>query len=488
MWTNQCDYAHGFVRFGSAYPNEPKVARRDDQLGQNLAREYGKMADPESRVERWHREVNYYSYGKYPGYCQPGRICGHYTQLVWALSRYLGCGMKWCNKRFGEPPHHPSVPGNTLVNCDYAISGNTYGQFPYKTGRPCSKCISGKGWCYNNLCRDCKDFSPACGTSLTSDLCTIYKDRMAKICPKMCNLCECPLECTNGGILNTDTCSCTCAPKWRPPDCSELCEDKPSRSQCQQFLKENMKCNLPYMQENCPATCGICDDGTGAVPTQGTQGPTTVAPRTESTPAPVIGCVDYDARCATWAAEGECDSNASWMSRECCESCKKWKDGEGKDIDKEQCPLWAARGDCDRNKSWMLINCRISCNQCRDCKDQMLSCPERALTGECKAKPSPILSQCRQSCGLCRVYDKDSKCPAWAVKGDCVTNWAWMYNNCPRSCDLTLAAYQYCATRPDGRYPAQPSTRGFIVCSKGMTKHVDCPQGQTFDSNLLICD
>ena len=43
---------------------------------------------------------------------------------------------------------------NTICIATFMLfcSGNVVGQLPYKVGPPCSKCASGKGWCYKNLC------------------------------------------------------------------------------------------------------------------------------------------------------------------------------------------------------------------------------------------------------------------------------------------------------------------------------------------------
>lgn len=35
-------------------------------------------------------------------------------------------------------------------------SGNVVGQQPYTPGTPCTKCASGQGWCYKNLCSEYK--------------------------------------------------------------------------------------------------------------------------------------------------------------------------------------------------------------------------------------------------------------------------------------------------------------------------------------------
>lgn len=50
--------------------------------------------------------------------CAQGKICGHYTQVVWANSTKLGCGMATC--------------GSTQVwVCNYDPPGNYHGQQPF---------------------------------------------------------------------------------------------------------------------------------------------------------------------------------------------------------------------------------------------------------------------------------------------------------------------------------------------------------------------
>ena len=34
---------------------------------------------------------------------------------------------------------------------------------------------------------------------------------------------ECPLQCQNGGTLNAQSCTCSCAVRWAGPDCSGEC-------------------------------------------------------------------------------------------------------------------------------------------------------------------------------------------------------------------------------------------------------------------------
>jgi len=67
---------------------------------------------------------------------------GHYTQLAWADTYKVGCGVsgfqkeKWWKR---------------LVACNYAIGGNVNNKELYIIGEPCSKCPSGTT-CKNSLC------------------------------------------------------------------------------------------------------------------------------------------------------------------------------------------------------------------------------------------------------------------------------------------------------------------------------------------------
>lgn len=50
--------------------------------------------------------------------CAEGQVCGHYTQVVWAKSTKLGCGMAQC--------------GSTQVwVCNYDPPGNMLGEHPF---------------------------------------------------------------------------------------------------------------------------------------------------------------------------------------------------------------------------------------------------------------------------------------------------------------------------------------------------------------------
>ncbi len=83
--------------------------------GENL---YWSSAPANARavVGSWTDEAAHYSARK--NTCKRGEVCGHYTQVVWADSRKLGCAMASC--------------GSAQVwVCNYDPPGNFVGQKPF---------------------------------------------------------------------------------------------------------------------------------------------------------------------------------------------------------------------------------------------------------------------------------------------------------------------------------------------------------------------
>ena len=74
------------------------------------------MTGPDA-VSSWASEAADYDYAS--NTC--AGVCGHYTQVVWATSTKLGCGVSTCAGL---------TYGHTIV-CDYAPGGNISGQRPY---------------------------------------------------------------------------------------------------------------------------------------------------------------------------------------------------------------------------------------------------------------------------------------------------------------------------------------------------------------------
>ncbi|XP_045765148.1 serotriflin-like [Maniola jurtina] len=97
-----------------------------------------------SAINSWYLEHQNFTYGS------PVRdfgAVGHYTQMVWATSHRVGCGVAHCD----------GGPWRQFYNfiCHYCPGGNIAGkiEFPYKVGEPCgdcpNNCVNG-GLCTNS--------------------------------------------------------------------------------------------------------------------------------------------------------------------------------------------------------------------------------------------------------------------------------------------------------------------------------------------------
>lgn len=69
-------------------------------------------------VDAWATEKAYYDYAS--NECEPGKVCGHYTQLVWKASTKVGCAYAIC-----EDSH------DQVWVCQYQPAGNVVGSKPY---------------------------------------------------------------------------------------------------------------------------------------------------------------------------------------------------------------------------------------------------------------------------------------------------------------------------------------------------------------------
>ena len=114
-----------------------KCKWKHNRSGQNMAR-FGDSKNLTPVIQAFYNEKEHYYFDtdtcrKWP--------CGHYTQVVWAYSRYVGCAVHRC-------------PYNRRTICNYSPIGNIkWGNpRPYTKGPACSKCGNGVGWCKNKLC------------------------------------------------------------------------------------------------------------------------------------------------------------------------------------------------------------------------------------------------------------------------------------------------------------------------------------------------
>ncbi|XP_062989927.1 glioma pathogenesis-related protein 1 [Elgaria multicarinata webbii] len=135
-WAKKCHFNHNIYLKtpGKAHPNFTSV-------GENLWTGSLSLFSVEHAVRNWYNEVKYYNFEN--NGCT--KVCGHYTQVVWATSYKVGCAVQFCQKVSG----YEQLSNGAHFVCNYGPAGN-YPVQPYKTGGPCSEC-NGET-CVDSLC------------------------------------------------------------------------------------------------------------------------------------------------------------------------------------------------------------------------------------------------------------------------------------------------------------------------------------------------
>ncbi|XP_010461857.1 PREDICTED: pathogenesis-related protein 1B-like [Camelina sativa] len=87
-------------------------------FGENLAKGSGAFFTGVAAVNLWVAQKNDYTYTS--NSCTVGKVCKHYTQVVWSNSVKLGCARVLCNNNV-----------DYFVSCNYDAPGNILGQYPY---------------------------------------------------------------------------------------------------------------------------------------------------------------------------------------------------------------------------------------------------------------------------------------------------------------------------------------------------------------------
>ncbi len=105
-WSDNCMFAHGGM----------------GNYGQNIYASAGSTA-ADAVVADWVAEKANYDYAS--NTCSG--TCGHYTQVVWAASLNLGCGVTNCTQ---NSPFQ-GFPSWQMWVCDYDPAGNFNGERPY---------------------------------------------------------------------------------------------------------------------------------------------------------------------------------------------------------------------------------------------------------------------------------------------------------------------------------------------------------------------
>eukprot|EP00063_Salmo_salar_P015167 XP_013990002.1 PREDICTED: peptidase inhibitor 16 [Salmo salar] len=96
-------------------------------------------------MENWFLEHLDYDYNN--NSCQDDRMCGHYTQMVWADSHSVGCAAHRCDTIEGL-----SFEKVTFLVCNYYPKGKFKDGKPYEEGEWCSRCPDNVPRCDQNLC------------------------------------------------------------------------------------------------------------------------------------------------------------------------------------------------------------------------------------------------------------------------------------------------------------------------------------------------
>ncbi|XP_075835851.1 peptidase inhibitor 16 [Microtus pennsylvanicus] len=112
--------------------------------GENLFAITDEGMDVPLAVGNWFEEREHYNLST--ATCDPGQMCGHYTQVVWSKTERIGCGSHFC-----ESLHGVEEANIHLLVCNYEPPGNVKGRKPYQEGTPCSQCPVGYN-CENSLC------------------------------------------------------------------------------------------------------------------------------------------------------------------------------------------------------------------------------------------------------------------------------------------------------------------------------------------------
>ena len=103
-------------------------SKPDGKYGENLfwgsamnwsdGRKEMQQVSPQQVVDSWGSEMADYDYSN--NSCTPGKMCGHYTQMVWRATKKVGCAMAVCKDTQMQ-----------VWVCQYQPAGNWVGNKPY---------------------------------------------------------------------------------------------------------------------------------------------------------------------------------------------------------------------------------------------------------------------------------------------------------------------------------------------------------------------
>ncbi|KAK7092714.1 GLIPR1-like protein 1 [Littorina saxatilis] len=123
-WDEQLETMANKFASKCAFEHNPD---RDSQtsfksVGENIYA-HSSFYNESAAVDYWHSEEKNYNYNAHS--CTG--VCGHYTQVVWATSNKIGCGLRYC-----DPLAKVNFGKGYFIVCNYAPSGNLRGMRPYQ--------------------------------------------------------------------------------------------------------------------------------------------------------------------------------------------------------------------------------------------------------------------------------------------------------------------------------------------------------------------
>ncbi|XP_039131272.1 pathogenesis-related protein 1-like [Dioscorea cayenensis subsp. rotundata] len=98
--------------------NDCQLIHSNGPYGENLFWGSGADYSGVDAVNAWVSEKQDYDYNS--NTCAEGKVCGHYTQVVWSNSINIGCALVVCNNNAG-----------IFIICSYFPAGNIDGERPY---------------------------------------------------------------------------------------------------------------------------------------------------------------------------------------------------------------------------------------------------------------------------------------------------------------------------------------------------------------------
>lgn len=113
-WANQCRDVDAPIGLIDHNPN--RSVGHPYYVGENVFASSGSPYTSSDVVNAWASEVQYYNYAA--NTCS--NVCGHYTQIVWRTTAFVGCARSDC----------PGLTYRYSVVCNYGPGGNTGGR-PY---------------------------------------------------------------------------------------------------------------------------------------------------------------------------------------------------------------------------------------------------------------------------------------------------------------------------------------------------------------------